>query len=926
MKKRINKRAVFFSTDALIAMIIIFLSVLIIYPVIKYSHQDNYLQQDIISSFSALKIGEINNSYVKQLIADGLISDLNNTVLEQIGEFYIENLTIAENLAQIIFINLDTNKNIGLWYGNKLLASKNSSSFESAKNIEVERQFISGINGDNINNESVTGFSARAYLSGNIPKEYFYFGGYIGEGNISIKINATEEIEDIKLEIATNNDFDFYINNNFSGHYQNSSTQFTPAQYDISSYTNNFKIGENTIKFVAEELFIAGGYLKIIYKNSKGYKKPNEYYFPGIEGIINLYDGFYIPGTLNSMDVFLHYNSNYTVFLNIGNITVFNKSSSGESTEIINNVELNSKLDYNYLSNKTIPIRLGLEEISGTFGGGIVDIAFLIDSTGSMYDEINDVYEIIGDFVDVLENSSVDYRLALIEFKDHKEYPCGSSWCDYLSTSPIQLCCANLGGDTYIGCYYNQLNCEICGGIWTGSYCDYWSENPILDCCSNLGDGDPWAGCMEKTNCESCNAFFYSDFPYLVYNFSTGDFTTNVSEYKNKVNIIEATGGMDGPESHLTAINQSLFLDWRSGAKKFDILVTDAPPHALDCAYTAGGYPDNTDENCNAGPKYVQDMIGELVNNDITFFYINKEGDYSWDKGLCDNRIMADNMTNVTGGKFYNYTETEGIEGIILTIAGNIINITYGTQKAITEGDIFSILYPDSYIKFDYSEEEEPYGLIIANEKLFDNAYNGSFNIPKNSTIFETNVISYSGPRWTDNVEINGNNVYSLSSYKSDYIELGDPYVINIPNSFIQMNNTVTLTTGLNPLNSTQGSLSNKIIYKVIRIMISYSPISSYASGCKWYLEFEDGSNLTTNIPRNYTGSEICFYPDNQGYTHNENDAIQTAVYNLLRLLDFDLNELLDVKFTEQDFEISASQITGIPYEESTEVQVRKWD
>ena len=43
----INKKAVFFSIDALIALIIIFLSILVVYPILKYAYHDNLIQADI---------------------------------------------------------------------------------------------------------------------------------------------------------------------------------------------------------------------------------------------------------------------------------------------------------------------------------------------------------------------------------------------------------------------------------------------------------------------------------------------------------------------------------------------------------------------------------------------------------------------------------------------------------------------------------------------------------------------------------------------------------------------------------------------------------------------------------------------------------------------------------------------------------------
>ena len=57
----------------------------------------------------------------------------------------------------------------------------------------------------------------------------------------------------------------------------------------------------------------------------------------------------------------------------------------------------------------------------------------------------------------------------------------------------------------------------------------------------------------------------------------------------------------------------------------------------------------------------------------------------------------------------------------------------------------------------------------------------------------------------------------------------------------------------------------------------------------------------------------------------NDNDALQTSTYKLLELLDFDNNGKLNVEFTEQDLQISSSEVTGIPYDWSTEVQARTW-
>ena len=60
------------------------------------------------------------------------------------------------------------------------------------------------------------------------------------------------------------------------------------------------------------------------------------------------------------------------------------------------------------------------------------DIVFLIDTTGSMREEIKDVTATIQEFTEILEERAggedpIDYRLALVEFKDYPKYTCGLS-------------------------------------------------------------------------------------------------------------------------------------------------------------------------------------------------------------------------------------------------------------------------------------------------------------------------------------------------------------------------------------------------------------------------------------------------------------------------------------------------------------------
>ena len=133
-----NKRAYFFSTDALIAVIIILSVILIIRPIAKQKQVEMSLQEDMLRILSSMKISEIDNAYAKQLMSEGVVAEPNASVIEQIGEFYAREMPEAELLVSSVLSQLSPRENIGIWLNNQLIASHNSSSIENARNVWTE--------------------------------------------------------------------------------------------------------------------------------------------------------------------------------------------------------------------------------------------------------------------------------------------------------------------------------------------------------------------------------------------------------------------------------------------------------------------------------------------------------------------------------------------------------------------------------------------------------------------------------------------------------------------------------------------------------------------------------------------------------------------------------------------------------------------
>jgi|SRR3989344_3166814 len=377
-----KKRGVFFSTDAVIALMIILVALVAFYPIVSENKINSRVNYDVLNTLSSLKINQMNNPYVIGLVSSGAINNTNNSVLEQIGEFYVTDEDTAKDFASNVMSGLDFgNENFGLWYESTLIYSQNSTPFESAKDVETARRIISGLK----EGQGVTGFSARASLSSRLREDYFYFGGYVGQGNLSVLVNYAGTVESAEMEAVISDDFELYVNGNSTGSYSASPSEFEPSVYSIPA--DNFVSGDNTIEIKGDNLHISGGFIKVIYESDVQYEETDKYYFPGVTGLINLYDGFYIPNELENLKVYLHLNSSQLpTFLSIGNVTVFEKVTDGEESITLNDSQLSSSLSYTALSNKTIPLRLGLENVSYEGILENIDVFSVTDLSGSMND------------------------------------------------------------------------------------------------------------------------------------------------------------------------------------------------------------------------------------------------------------------------------------------------------------------------------------------------------------------------------------------------------------------------------------------------------------------------------------------------------------------------------------------------------------
>ncbi|HIE41585.1 MAG TPA: DUF2341 domain-containing protein, partial [Candidatus Aenigmarchaeota archaeon] len=368
------------------------------------------ISSDLLNTLSELKVYEaLNLSPTIERLINNLTEDeqetaVLNLILTLWAQGEDENNETKKELARNITYELINS--IGNFSFNLTILVGNSTVYGFQNILQDKEIVVSTLIESTYSPEKPKyGYIARAYLT-EIDKEdssYLYFGGFVGQGNISsfLKLPSDANITQAYLEAYAGASFDIYINGNFSGNF--SPSNFSNFSSNVKGFINisSLRPGNNTmeIRFSSgniEDWFIGGGFLRVDYKTSKFYEERDtgkiRYYFPGINGLINLYDGFYIPGDLNNMSIYLHYKNNVTgstIYLTIANSTLYKSNVNGEQNISLNSSQILSNLtavglNYSYLSRKTIPIKLGTETLALEHGLGASDAILITDVSGSM--------------------------------------------------------------------------------------------------------------------------------------------------------------------------------------------------------------------------------------------------------------------------------------------------------------------------------------------------------------------------------------------------------------------------------------------------------------------------------------------------------------------------------------------------------------
>jgi len=849
-------------------------------PELRYQRM-YYTGKDLINVMESVRLEAFRGGPVVQdYLNKGILieDDMNKTLLDVIGSFWAEgNITEARNLTNSTFAEIlnGTSLDYQLLIDNDLIHEKNT----TAANYLARLSLI--VSGYDIG-KPVSGYSARIKLSkvNRIASSYVYFGGYLGDGNISVNFTLPEfdNIISADMEMSAGSGFSLYINGNFADTYtKNAANNISADKWSIdSSYLQYFSVGSNTlwINFTSNQsVFIGGGYLKITYNTSKLAESPEEYgqnatrseSIPGISGIINLYSSFYTPGTLENMSVYLHYMSNFTVFMNVGNVTVYegNSSLEGQKSVTLDNTYLSGLLNYADLSNRTTPFRIGLQNVSYLTIGiyGIGDPVLVTDVSGSM-DEC------------AIDNPPFITPLTC-------KYNCwfGSKSC---TVSDPGQCNDNVCGGSCI----NPSGWHICSTkITVAKDADKKFVAVILN---------------ESTPGNRVGLVNYSTVirGYL-------NFTTNGTLLNNTIDSY----GVNQNTCICCGINRATNMSRDlsdSSRKRITVLMTDGEANVRCPASENRATADLTGDS-------VVDARDDAVNASCMAY--QKYGIITYTVGFGANESDVDNVTlNKTAecgrGKYYFSNATE-LANTFQQIALDVINASYVAQTVEVLGaQNVTNLYPDSYIKLNYASAIQPAGygevmLTFESQNLSSmsgpaNITNvstwtkeGWYYIPESMQVADSKITSYSSKYWTDRLYVNSSatpgwtRIYWLGDYGLNYTSLGDPFILNIPVQYVsQGNNSVRIGTGLNSSgNGTGASGDDRIIYtlKIGGVSLEeYSDVFPKAKGATARVYYD------TNGDNVYDGySDVAYGQDPSDIFDPGNDSIDDSFMRLMDSLNF---------------------------------------
>ncbi|OIO65409.1 hypothetical protein COY28_02015 [Candidatus Woesearchaeota archaeon CG_4_10_14_0_2_um_filter_57_5] len=889
----------YFTMDALMAAVLLIGTVLLVSQLTTHrtgTEHISFVAEDLLNALQSVPVKDLQSSFVQSEIASGSIVDPNRSVMEQAGEYwatgqpgkaqtllseFINNQSV-ESYGVLVSLTSDTGN--GVQAGDGLLYNRTR---QNTLTSIASHRMISGVKqlGPNESIRGTTSVGQLRKATGQRTCSYLTIGGFAGQGNISAFLDLPSDITgqtlaDLSLMIDADDPYQLLINGQTCQWITQVNTSALGEWHNITSCAPLI-LGDQvnlSIRFMdtLDTAYIAGGQLRACYRSQT---VPNasttivRRWLPSVQGIANIYDGIGVPGTLLSLSAHLHFSTNYTSYLTLGNEPVYTgRENLSEQTIILDDTNF-STLNYTALSNTTIPFRFAAYNTTySIINGTSADVVLITDTSGSMdwrigYDNTVSGKNIknLSACTDAFLGNDTSARLDVAACLDANftrfimNYSGNRLWLVDYATSSNYYYSSNLSlltPNNLLG----QIEQRYINGSGNGNTCTCCAINKAYEVLADhsttersvllMSDGEPNL-CCGRT--QVCHPVYWW---WCWYECADGNSTTGYS-----------------------------------------------------ASCPGGGSACYKDAAVNATRRLRQDL-----NATIHAVGLGPLEDNAYANATLTQIAQAGN-----GTVFISHNGSE-LSVHYAAIASQILSgITQSAQVAVVSNGTLmpTHLFGDSYLEAVIDpgiSAQQANELALTLETQFSGC-DASIAIPPGVRVQDASVLSFSGIHWTDLLIVNDQIAYNLSAYGNNYQVMGDPSLISIPAAFLGTgSNTIALRFGDSPTNSTSCGQNSTLRYTLlISTATPRSDVLPRAEGCTWTVAYEDGSQGTVLVPAEYNGTNTCLYTP-ASITYDHNDAYQAIMADVLDQFDFDDDGEVLVNFAAYDIVISTNSISNIPY------------
>jgi len=878
------KKGFVFSLEALIAITILtslfaFMSVFNIENVSPYKRFERVqlYAKDSLEVMSQITVKDLIDQFpdkvltLKQQMENGNIEN-ESSIIEAIGTLWSEGYSeAAKNVSNetiSLILPKTLNYNLTAFDGQEIYSYSPTTS--ASTEVSNANKILSGFQPGKL----TKGFVARAWLdkiASKVFSSYLYFGGYVGQGNLTFFINdipSGANITSAYMEASVDSNFSLYINNDFCGLFTKTAAGTFPVDsWNITDLSypgclETITAGENNkfdINFTETNITkkgIGGGYIKVTYETdqfSAGVPNTMRYNLPGIDGIINLYDSFYVPGTITNMTMNLHILSHEKVFVNIGNKNVYYNNTS----TVIDNTTFSSLLGnyYNFLSQRTVPFRIGhygISPVGPTYSEVVLTTSRVppmstvdIPNGTTTISRMDAAIAVDKIFINTIL-SNIGNRIGLVSYASDIPGSCpkGICWTNDVTDNSLTLINNVTGYEAASGVAQRFL----CGAITEAAskLTDPVRKKYILVMSDGSAEKETPSGCPHSDNdlCPQAN-------------YTPGNLTSQEK----------------------AAVNEA-----------YDAYLKNITVYAV-------GFGGNANNNllrqiaaCGGGQWAASDNYEGL-----------KEIYEKFAKKMIEKSII------------YEFQPASATDVNSTLFSDSYLEFDYTPEvPAYQFGEIAMKLETPTF--------------------SLNNGCNGNVTIPEQFSVDNIRVTSYSSKLWTQTLSVrnsiyNWEPVFNLTNFGTQYIDLGDPFNIQFSPAYLtKENNDLSLVLAKNSTEkSSQCSSNNKAFYTVrfsaftnltnVMSVSNGSYVNVYFNRGDFNCDYDDNVTVKMGNPTDYTVIEV-------NDLDTVNNALHSAFAQLLNKTNFkgnlcpglpgSITNPIDIEITP-DLKMEIIQYSNVP-------------